>query len=63
MLVVLAVLEVRGRNEMVKEERRGLVRTRRVPRVWSDSSPGEGTILSDSVRSCASGRIDRANVS
>jgi hypothetical protein len=47
----------------VKAERRGLERTRRVPIVWRESSPGEGTMLSDSVRSCASGRMDRANVS
>ena len=62
-LVLVLVLEVRGRKAIVKEERRGLVSTRRVPRVWSDSSPGEGTMLRDKVRSCANERMDLANVS
>ena len=58
------VLEgVRGRKTSSKDSRRGLARTRRAPLVRRDTSPGEGTMRSASVRNWAKGRMHRANVS
>ena len=58
-----AFVLLRERKVMVTEERRGLERTRQVSMLWRESSPGEGTMLRDRVRSCAKGRMERAKTS